>query len=117
MGKARYQGPMDKLETYESLVDSVEGAERKGAANPYTSRNGHMTSFIDNEGKVSLRLDRDDREEFIREYDTELSVQYGAVMKEFVVMPEDLVDSDEGREWFARSWEWVGTLKPKPTRK
>jgi hypothetical protein len=38
-------------------------------------------------------------------------------MKEFVVMPEDLVDSDEGREWFARSWEWVGTLKPKPTRK
>jgi len=72
MAKASYAGPSEKLELYETLVDSVEGVERKGAANPYTSRNGYMTSFID-------ILER----------------------------------HDEIRELFARSWEWVGTKKPK----
>lgn len=113
----KYQGPPDELERYEALAGSVDGVERKGAANPYTSRNGHMTSFIDKEGEVSIRLGQDDREVFLERYETELSVQYGAVMKEFVVMPADLVDSEEGREWFGRSWEWVGTLKPKATKK
>ena len=114
---SKYQGPPDELERYEALAGSVDGVERKGAANPYTSRNGHMTSFIDKEGEVSIRLGKDDREVFLERYETELSVQYGAVMKEFVVMPADLVDLEEGREWFGRSWEWVGTLKPKATKK
>ena len=57
MAKAKYQGPADRLALYEELVASVEGVERKGAANPYTSRHGHMTSFIDKEGEVSIRLD------------------------------------------------------------
>ena len=117
MAKAEYQGPVDKLERYERLVASVEDVDRKGAANPYTSRNGHMTSFLDKEGEVSIRLDKADREVFLDRYDSRISVQYGAQMKDFVVIPDDLVDSDEGREWFARSWDWVGTLTPKPTKK
>lgn len=118
MAKAKYTGPADKLELYEALVASVDGVDRKGAANPYTSRNGHMTSFIDREGVVSIRLATDDREEFMETYDTALAVQYGSVMKEFVVVPNDLLERpDELREWFVRSWEWVGKLKPKPTKK
>lgn len=118
MAKAQYHGPSDRLELYEALVASVEEVERKGAANPYTSRNGQMTSFIDKEGEVSIRLDQEGREEFMERYDTDLAVQYGSVMKEFVVVPDDLLERpDEMREWFVRSWEWVGTLKPKPTKK
>lgn len=118
MAKARYTGPPEKLELYEALVASVEGVDRKGAANPYTSRNGHMTSFIDKEGEVSIRLDRADREEFMERYDTGLTVQFGSAMKEFVAVPDDLLERpDELRDWFVRSWEWVGTLKPKPTKK
>ena len=114
MAKAKYTGPPEKLELYEALVASVEGVERKGASTPYTSRNGHMTSFIDKEGDVSIRLDAGDREEFIEKYDTELAVQYGSVMKEFVVVPDSMLDDlDAAREWFLRGWEWVGTLKPK----
>ncbi len=114
MAKAKYQGPADRLALYEELVASVEGVERKGAANPYTSRNGHMTSFIDKDGEVSIRLDRADREEFIEQYDSRISMQYGKQMKEFAVVPVGLLErQDEIRPWFVRGWEWVGTLAPK----
>jgi hypothetical protein len=114
MAKAKYTGPPEKLELYEALVASVEGVERKGAANPYTSRNGHMTSFIDKEGEVSIRLDQEARQEFMEKYDSRISVQYGAQMKEFVVVPDDLLEHhDEIRAWFVRSWDWVGTKDPK----
>jgi len=118
MAKAKYTGPPEKLELYETLVASVEGVERKGAANPYTSRNGQMTSFLDKAGEVSIRLDETDREEFIERYDSRISVQYGSQMKEFVVVPDDMLEAmDEVKDWFAKSWDWVGTLEPKPTKK
>jgi len=114
MAKAKYQGPADRLALYEELVASVQGVERKGAANPYTSRNERMTSFIDKEGEVSIRLDKADREAFIERYGSRISVQYGKNMPEFVVVPDSLLERpDEIRPWFVRSWEWVGTLGPK----
>lgn len=114
MAKAKYQGPPDRLALYGRLVASVEGVERKGAANPYTSRNGHMTSFIDEDGEVSIRLDEGDRERFIQQYESRISMQYGRQMKEFVVVPDSLLERpDEIRPWFVRSWEWVGALEPK----
>ncbi len=114
MAKASYRGPRVRLELYEALVASVEGVQRKGAANPYTSRNGQMTSFLDRDGEVSIRLDEDDRQTFIARYGSRISMQYGRQMKEFVVVPADLLErQDELRPWFVRSWEWVGTLRPK----
>ena len=114
MAKAKYQGPADRLELYEALVASVEGLERKGAANPYTSRNGYMTSFIDKNGEVSLRLSKADQAEFIEAYDTRVPVQYAKDMPDFVVVPDDLLErQDELRPWFVRSWEFVGTLDAK----
>ena len=114
MAKARYQGPPDRLALYESLVASVEGVERKGAANPYTSRNGYMTSFINKAGEVSLRLSKADQAEFIDSYDSRIPVQYGKDMPDFAVVPVDLLErTDELRPWFVRSWEFVGTLEPK----
>ena len=114
MAKAKYQGPADRLALYEALVASVEGVERKGAANPYTSRNGYMTSFIDKEGEVSLRLSGADQTEFIERYDSRIPVQYGKNMPDFAVVPADLLErADELRPWFVRSWAFVGSLDPK----
>lgn len=114
MAKAKYQGPAGRLALYEELVASVEGVERKGAANPYTSRNGYMTSFIDKAGEVSLRLSKADQAEFIEEYDSRVPVQYGKNMPDFAVVPEDLLErQDELRPWFVRSWDFAGTLEPK----
>ena len=114
MAKAKYPGPADRLALYEKLVASVEDVKRKGAANPYTSRNGYMTSFIDKEGEVSIRLDKADRERFIAQHESRISTQYGKNMPAFVVVPDDLLEHQaELRPWFVRSWEWVGTLDPK----
>ena len=44
--KSPYPFP-EVLEQYTRIVDGVGGLEVKGKANPYTSVNGHMFSFID----------------------------------------------------------------------
>jgi hypothetical protein len=114
MARAKYTGPADKLARYEALVASVEGVERKGAANPHTSRNGYMTSFIDKAGEVSLRLSKADHAEFLETYDSRVPVQYGKNMPDFAVVPDSLLqDLDRLRPWFIRSWDFVGTLDPK----
>jgi len=52
-GGSKYEGPPDALEAYQSVVEgSQSNAEVKGAKNPYTSRNGHMSSFLEPGGTV-----------------------------------------------------------------
>lgn len=111
---AGYEGPADRLELYEAAVARVKGLELKGATMPYTSRNGHMTSFLDKEGSVAIRLSPDEREEFFSDYDSGVAVQYGREMKEFAVVPDSLLeDTVEFAGWLKRGNDWVGTLKPK----
>lgn len=61
------------MELYTAVVEGA-GEAVKGAKNPYTSRNGHMYSFLGSDGA-------------------------------------------ELGSWFLRSFEWIGTLEPKPTKK
>jgi hypothetical protein len=103
---------------YERLVASTPDVERKGATMPYTSRNGHMSSFLDATGSVAIRLPADARQEFITRYGTTLAEQHGRTMQEFVVVPDTLLEqTDVLRAWLTRSHEWIDTLKPKPTTK
>jgi len=111
-----YPGPADRLALYERLVEATPGVERKGATMPYTSRNGHMFSFLDETGALSLRLPPDARREFQTRYGTTLAVQHGRTMQEYVVVPDDLLDrTAELQPWLERAHEWIGTLKPKAT--
>jgi hypothetical protein len=111
-----YQGPPERLARYERLIEGTPGVERKGATMPYTSRNGHMFSFLDATGVMALRLPPDTCAEFISQYSSTLVVQHGRTMQEYVVVPNDLLErTDELRLWMARSHEWIGTLKPKST--
>jgi len=115
---AAYAGPPARLELYERAVATLDAVERKGATMPYTSRNGHMFSFLDPTGSMALRLSADDRDAFLAQYSSTLVEQHGRVMQEFVVVPDDLLErTDELAGWFARSHDWIGTLKPKPTRR
>jgi hypothetical protein len=38
--------PADRLALYDKLIATMPEIERKGAANPYTSHNGHMFSLL-----------------------------------------------------------------------
>ena len=110
-----YEGPSDRLELYERLVAANPEVVRKGATMPYTSRNGHMFSFLDPTGAMALRLNAEDRTEFLAEYQSKIAEQHGHQMKEYVVVPADLLEDTETlTAWFDRSHDWVGTLQPRP---
>ena len=115
---SNYGGPREALEMYESAVEA-SGREipLKGAKNPYTSRNGHMFSFLTKGGQLAVRLSDDMREEFAAKYETGDVIQYGSVMRGYVsVPPELLADTAAAGEWLGRSYDWIGTLPAKPTK-
>jgi hypothetical protein len=60
--------PGDKLELYEKLVKTNPHVERQGAANPYTSLNGHMFTYLNPSGSLALRLPENEREKFLKKY-------------------------------------------------
>jgi hypothetical protein len=108
--------PPDKLELYEKLVSTNPKITRKGAANPYTSLNGHMFSYLDPSGSLALRLPAEEREKFLKKYKTTLFEAYGVVMKEYVTVPDNLLkDTKKLQPYFQMSYEYIETLKPKPT--
>jgi hypothetical protein len=114
-----YRGPAEALDFYAAVVDGSTGdAALKGAKNPYTARNGHMFSFLDIDGTMALRLPDDLREEFLARYESGAVVQYGRVMHGYVSIPTELLrKTDELGDWFDKSYEWIGTLKSKATKK
>lgn len=106
------------LEVFEKLVAVFPDIERKGKTMSYTSVNGHMFSFLDKEGKLSIRLSDTLRNEYIKNYDSELSLQHGRVMQEYVLVPTQLLnDSPRLQKHFKESYEYTRSLKPKPTKK
>ena len=111
--------PQDKLDLYIKLIDTHPEVELKGGAKlPYTSHNGNMFSLLTKEGAVGLRLGNEEREAFIEKYDTKLVEQYGAVMREYVEVPDDLLaNTDELALYLAMSYAYAQTLKPKATKK
>jgi TfoX/Sxy family transcriptional regulator of competence genes len=85
---------------------------------PYTSMNGHMFSFLTPDGTLALRLSGVDRDAFVEKYRTQPVEQHGAVMKEYVAVPADLLERlEEVRPWFDRSCDYAGSLKPRATKR
>ena len=93
--KEKSKIPQEKLDSYDKLILAHPEIERKGATIPYTSYNGHMFSYFDKEGSFGLRLPAHVREEFVKKYNTQLLVSYGVTMKEYVVVPDDLLKNTE----------------------
>ena len=110
--------PPDKLALYEKLVATNPRVERQGATVPYTSLNGHMFSYLSKEGKLALRLPPVEREAFLKKYQARLCAAYGVVQPEYVEVPDALlVSTRELKKFFACSYQYVSSLKPKLTTK
>lgn len=110
--------PAAKLDLYQQLVSTLPGIALKGATMPYTSHQGHMFSFLDSAGTLGLRLAEADREEFISKFKTSLCRAHGTVLKEYVEVPDKLFkDVKTMKGYFARSFRYVDSLKPKATKK
>ncbi|MBD3241913.1 MAG: hypothetical protein GF331_15090 [Chitinivibrionales bacterium] len=118
MAKPAKAPPPDSVKLYDKLIESNPDIERKGKTMPYTSLNGHMFSFLAQDGTMGLRLSEDDRAEFVAEYGSGPMTQYGKVMNEYVVVPHALLtDTRKLSKYLRRSYRYVAGLKPKPTKR
>lgn len=114
MAKAKVEIPKDKLALYDKLIASNPEIERKGVTNPYTSFNGHMFTHLSKTGSMGLRLPKEEREAFLEKHHTTLYESYGAIMKEYVTVPDSLMENtEELKPYLNLSYAYVKSLKPK----
>lgn len=107
----------DNVNLYDELIATIPAIHRKGAANPYTSVNGNMFTLL-HQSRLAIRLPEGKREEFLKKYKTTLFEAYGAVMKEYVAVPDVLLkNTKELQKYLELSYEYAKRLKPKPTKK
>jgi TfoX/Sxy family transcriptional regulator of competence genes len=108
----------EKVALYDALIACRPEIERKGDANPYTSLNGNMFTLLHQGETLAIRLPDQERDKFLKKYKTTLFEAYGAVMKEYVRVPDALLGkTGELRKYLDMSYEYAKTLKPKPTKK
>lgn len=104
----------EKVELYDKLVAKCAGFERKGKNNPYTSANGHMFSQLNKEGELGIRFSKEVQEKYIKELGTGYFKSYGAIMKGYVLMPEEFWRNlDLLANYLNESYEYVMSLEPK----
>jgi TfoX/Sxy family transcriptional regulator of competence genes len=116
MAKKSLSAPSDILALYEKLVAANPKVERKGAAMPYTSVNGHMFSFLTKSGIFALRLPEEEREAFLKKHHARLCEQHGIVLKEYVEVPLSLLRRTKALQtYFEKSFKYVRSLKPRST--
>lgn len=107
-----------KVGLYEKLVATNASVTLKGATHPYTALNGNMSSYLHPSGKMALRLPEEEREKFLAKYATKLFEAYGVVQKEYVTVPDALLENTkELKKYFDLSCEYTASLKAKPSKK
>jgi TfoX/Sxy family transcriptional regulator of competence genes len=107
-----------RVDLYDKLIATHPQIERKGAANPYTAVNGNMFTLLHDSRRLAIRLPEKEREEFLKKHKTTLFSAYGAVMKEYVAVPDALLkNTKELQKYLELSYEYVKSLEPKATTK
>ncbi len=91
MAKADAKTYAANLAWYEKMLALDPSVQRKGATMPYTSMNGNMYTLFTREGRLILRLAPNDQAAFLKKYKSKVPEMYGAVMKEYVEVPDALL--------------------------
>ena len=107
--------PEELIERYRGAIDTQPDIELKGAKKlPFTSTNGYMYSSLTKDGRMGIRLSKEDQEAFIGEYDAIPFKNYGANIREHLEVPDSLLDDPKTLgNWLARSRDYTLTLPPK----
>jgi hypothetical protein len=116
--KGTAAGSAEKVALYDKLIATRPEIERKGDANPYTAVNGNMFTILVGSERLGIRLPEEERTKFLKKYGTGLLEAYGAVMKEYVAVPDELLGkTKELARYLDLSFEYAVTLKAKATKK
>jgi len=104
----------NNLILYDALVDTCRGFKRKGKTMPYTSANGYMFSLLNKEGQFGIRLPKNKAQEFRDKYETKEFKSQGAVMKDYVHVPDELLqDPKVLTAYLKASFKYVMSLPSK----
>lgn len=100
------------------ILDEVAGKnpnfDRKGKTMPYTSANGHMFSQVNKAGELGIRLSQSDTLDFDSKHGTKPFLSYGATMRGYVLIPEELLqDKEIIGKLLQKGYEYVMSLPPK----
>ena len=103
-----------QLEFYDSIVAQCPDFERKGKKMIYTSANGYMFSLLNKAGEIGIRLPKEVGQQFMKDHNTGIYKSHGAVMKDYVLIPEHLYSNTELLvEHFIKAYQYVMSLPTK----
>ena len=104
----------EKLKYYDALIETQSVFKRKGKTVPYTSANGYMFSQVNKAGEIGIRLPKEMGKKFMEDHQTDIFKSYGAVMKDYVLIPDSLYDKPELLcNLLLLAYEYVMSLDPK----
>ncbi|WP_298903866.1 hypothetical protein [uncultured Psychroserpens sp.] len=104
----------EQLEFYDSIVAQCPDFERKGKKMIYTSANGYMFTLLNKDAEIGIRLSKESQKAFKEKYNATEYRSYGAVMRDYVKVPESLYSETQLLvDYFNQSYKYVMTLKPK----
>jgi len=104
----------EKLKIYDELVAKCTRFKRKGKTMPYTSANGYMFSLFNKDSEIGIRFSKEVQEKYIKEWPTTIYKSHGAVLKGYVLVPEEkLKNLDAVAKYLDESYDYVMSLEPK----
>lgn len=102
------------FQLYKKLADANPNFELKGKTMPYTSANGYMFSQLNKDGQLGIRLSKADIMEFDKNFGAKPFLSYGAIMREYILIPEALLSNlDVLASCLQKGFEYVMSLPPK----
>lgn len=103
----------EMLAFYDEIIAANPKFERLGKTMPYTGANTYMFSLLNKDGQIGIRLPDDLQAEFHAKYTDEPYRSYGAVMRDYVLIPPSLHDEPETiGAYLDASYEYVMSLPP-----
>lgn len=104
----------EKLKLYDELVAKCSRFKRKGKTMPYTSANGYMFSLLNKDAELGIRFSKEVQEKYIEQFNSSIYMSYGAVMKGYVLIPDEMLsDLDALAVFLDESYDYVMSLKTK----
>ena len=85
----------DAIAIFDRVIAQIPEIERKGKTMPYTSDNGHMYSQVNKDGELGIRLSPEAGKAFMAEHGAGPFLSYGATMKDYVCIPEALMQDEQ----------------------
>lgn len=106
------------LAIFDELVAMNPKFERLGKTMPYCAANTQMFALLNKDAQLGLRLSKESQEAFKSTYNTTIYKSYGAVMKDYVLVPDKMLkDVKLLSKYLDEIYEYVMSLKPNPRKK